>query len=354
MYTSQIKSMLLERANVMSQLINDKILFNNICRATAIITNTIEQGGKIMCIGNGGSAAQAQHLCAELMGRMKKTRSPFKALFLGGDISTITCIANDFGYERIYSRQLEALSNSNDCVIAFTTSGKSRNILEALSVCYNTGVESVVLSGGNINELERVASCVIPINADDTCILQEVEMVLIHIISSLIEEQTKNLTTFSVWGNIINYSKQGYKYLLLDRDGIINKIKANGYITQWDEFVFVDSFLENINVLTNAFKYIFIVTNQKGVSKGLLSEANLNDIHSRMIKEIQAKGGNITNIYISTGDDINRKPNIGMANQIMNDYPDVDFNKAIMVGDSMSDMLFAQNIGAKYVYARTN
>lgn len=349
-----IRTMIDERISKISSLIDDNYLMENIDLAVSIICDTIKRGGKVMCIGNGGSASQAQHLCAEMMGRMKEPRMPFKFIFLGGDISTTTCIANDFGYERIFSRQIEGLGDENDCVIAFTTSGKSRNILEALAVSSSLKIKIIVLTGGNRIDLERISDCVVSIKNNDTCIQQELEMMIIHIICSLIEKRTKDMFHISLWEKVLELSDCGYKYLLLDRDGIINKVKANGYITKWNEFVFVDSFIRNIQELSKTFQYIFVVTNQKGVSKGLLTEEELKNIHTHMINEIKLNGGEITNVYVSLGDDYNRKPNIGMAKQIMADYPEVDFNRAIMVGDSMADMLFAKNIGARYIYGGTN
>lgn len=351
--SSFIKSMIGDRLREISNLINDNYLMENLGLAASLICDTIERGGKVMCIGNGGSASQAQHLCAEMMGRMKESRSPFKAIFIGGDISTTTCIANDFGYERIFSRQIEGLGDENDCVIAFTTSGKSRNILEALAVCYSLGIKTIVLTGGNRTEIEKITSCVISTDINDKCIQQELEMLFIHIICSLVEAKTKDKIYPNLWDKVLELSESGYKYLLLDRDGIINHVKANGYITKWNEFIFVDSFIKNIRKLSKTFQYIFVVTNQRGVSKGLLSEEELINIHSQMINEIKLNGGKITKVYVSLGEDSNRKPNIGMAKQIMLDYPDVNFNNAIMVGDSLADMIFAKNIGAKYIYGGT-
>jgi histidinol-phosphate phosphatase family protein len=138
--------------------------------------------------------------------------------------------------------------------------------------------------------------------------------------------------------------------LFLDRDGVINRLRPNDYVKCWDEFEFLPEILEALVKWEKEFKYIFIVTNQRGVGKRMMSEHDLLEIHSKMIYEIKAHGGRIDKIYYCTAisdEDINRKPNPGMAIQAKRDYPDIDFAKAVMIGDSENDMRFAENAGIK-------
>jgi histidinol-phosphate phosphatase family protein len=140
----------------------------------------------------------------------------------------------------------------------------------------------------------------------------------------------------------------GYETLFLDRDGVINRHRPNDYVKCWAEFEFLPDILETLAKWNNQFKYIFIVTNQRGVGKGLMSEIDLNNIHLNMLAEIKGHGGRIDKIYYCTAvldDDINRKPNIGMAMRAKQDFPEIDFNKSIMIGDSECDVLFAKNAG---------
>lgn len=160
--------------------LTDKTVQENIIIASKIIKSCLSEGNKILVAGNGGSAAQSQHFCAELMGRMKLTRNPFNVISLCGDISTLTCIANDFGYERIFSRQIEGLAKEGDVFIGFTTSGKSRNILEAINVCNAMGIKVVLLSGDLASEVMPQCNCVIKTKLDDVCLIQEVQMQIIH------------------------------------------------------------------------------------------------------------------------------------------------------------------------------
>ena len=144
------------------------------------------------------------------------------------------------------------------------------------------------------------------------------------------------------WGN--------YDTLLLDRDGVINKLHPGDYVKTWDEFEFIPEFLKAIPEWTRKFKHIFIVTNQRGVGKGLMSLSSLKDIHKRMIEKINEHGGSIERIYCCTAteeSDHHRKPAIGMFEDILKDYPDIDKKKTVMVGDKDSDMEFASNAGIR-------
>lgn len=144
--------------------------------------------------------------------------------------------------------------------------------------------------------------------------------------------------------------------LFLDRDGVINHEKHLDYIHTWDEFVFYDGAKEAISIFAKKFKYIFVVTNQKGVGRGMTKLEDLHTIHQNMIKEIELVGGRITNIYFCTDleeTSPNRKPNPGMGLQAKQDFPDIDLSKAIMVGNTLGDMGFGRNLGINTVFLPT-
>lgn len=334
--------------------LSDGHLKDTLISVIGIIFQCILHGGKIMATGNGGSASQSQHFCSELMGRLKNKRSPIQAISLCGDISLITCIANDYGYERVFSRQIEGLGNANDVFVAFTTSGKSRNILEALLECKSKGIRSVVFTGGKTDNLQGLSDYIVDVPCADTAVVQEIHMQLIHILCEIIESNLVEVN--SVWDEVLKLGHEGYKYLILDRDGVINHVKANGYINSPTEFVFREDFLKYIQPLSKNFHHIFIVTNQKGVGKGLMTKEEMESVHRKMIEKILDQGGRIDKIYVSTSADnnsIENKPNIGLANKIKEDFPCVDFASTVVVGDSASDYLFADKLKSKFVYART-
>ncbi len=334
--------------------LSGSLLKDTIIPIIEVVLQCVFQGGKIMAAGNGGSAAQSQHFCSELMGRLKNKRSPIQAISLCSDISLITCIANDYGYERVFSRQIEGLGKANDVFVAFTTSGRSRNILEALQECKSLDICSIAFTGGNIDNIKQLADYVVDVPYEDTAVVQEIHMQLIHILCEILESNL--VESNSVWDEVLQLGHEGYKYLILDRDGVINHVKANGYISSTSEFVFRQDFLNHIKPLSETFRYIFIVSNQKGIGKGLMTMEELEFVHKKMVEDILILGGRIDKIYVSTSADnnaIDNKPNTGLANKIIEEFPNVDFNNTVVVGDSASDYLFADKLKSKFVYART-
>jgi len=145
-----------------------------------------------------------------------------------------------------------------------------------------------------------------------------------------------------------------YKTLFLDRDGVINTRLVDDYVKTWKEFEFIEGVLEAISIFSKEFDRIFIVTNQQGIGKGIMSEEDLDKIHSRMIEEIEAKGGRIDKIYfckhLAKENHIDRKPRVGMGLRARKDFREIRFKRSIMVGDSISDMKFGKRLKMKTVY----
>jgi histidinol-phosphate phosphatase family protein len=142
--------------------------------------------------------------------------------------------------------------------------------------------------------------------------------------------------------------------LFLDRDGIINKKIENDYVKKWDDFHFIEGVLPALKQLSKIFHRIILVTNQQGIGKGLFTEIDLKEIHRRMLFTIEEAGGRIDKIYYSPAlaneNSIYRKPAIGMALQAKNDFREINFEKSIMVGDSISDMQFGRTAGMKTIF----
>ena len=144
--------------------------------------------------------------------------------------------------------------------------------------------------------------------------------------------------------------------LFLDRDGVINHEKHLGYINTWDEFIFYDGVKEAIKIFTTRFKYILVVTNQKGVGKGITKLDDLYIIHQNMVTAIETTGGRIDKVYFCPDleeTSPNRKPNPGMALQAKQDFPSIDFSCSVMVGNTLGDMQFGRNIGATTIFLPT-
>jgi len=143
-----------------------------------------------------------------------------------------------------------------------------------------------------------------------------------------------------------------FKTLFVDRDGVINKHRPDDYVKSWDEFEFLPGVLEAFCILPDFFGRIIVVTNQRGVGKGLITENELQDIHKRMLSEIRKAGGRLDQIYYCidiNNDSLNRKPNPGMGLQAQKDFPEIVFKESIMIGDSASDREFGNRLGMKTI-----
>jgi len=139
----------------------------------------------------------------------------------------------------------------------------------------------------------------------------------------------------------------------LDRDGVINEKLENDYVKDWTEFRFCENALLAISRLSTIFKYIVVVTNQRGIGKGLFSAERLDEIHQKMLIEIQRFSGRVDRVYYCPDIDEKsfcRKPNIGMALKARHDFPEIVFSKSFIVGDSLSDMEFGKKLEMKRVY----
>mgnify|MGYP002851964966 FL=1 len=141
--------------------------------------------------------------------------------------------------------------------------------------------------------------------------------------------------------------------LFLDRDGVINQRIVEGYVTKKENFVLIDGVLEALEIFNSRFDHIFMVTNQQGIGKGLMSVKDLNEIHEGFMQQVTAAGGRIDKIYfcpsLKTEHSFMRKPSIGMALQAKHDYLDVRLKESVMVGDTESDMLFGRRAGMSTV-----
>lgn len=144
-----------------------------------VLIAALQEGGKVLAFGNGGSAAQASHFVAELLGRFAQTRRPLPAVALTADASAVTCISNDFGYDELFQRQIQALVQTSDVALALTTSGRSANVLRGLAAARRRGATTVALIGADEQE-EHVADHVLAVPSTVPARVQEVHLLLLH------------------------------------------------------------------------------------------------------------------------------------------------------------------------------
>jgi D-sedoheptulose 7-phosphate isomerase len=151
------------------------------------ITTSLKQGGSVLVFGNGGSAADAQHFAAELVGRYEKERKAWPAIALTTDTSALTAIGNDYGFDRVFARQLEALGKTGDVAIGISTSGNSPNVLRALETANDRGLVTVALTGRG-GEAGKIARLHVRVDEERTARVQEVHATVLHAICELVEK----------------------------------------------------------------------------------------------------------------------------------------------------------------------
>ena len=164
-------------------------LENDIEEAGELIVSTLKAGNKVLLFGNGGSAGDAQHIAAELTGRYKTERQALPAVALTTDTSAITAIGNDYGFDRIFDRQVEAIGKEGDLLIGISTSGNSRNVLRALAYGKDNGMNTLGLSGKGGGDMKNLCDINIIIPSDDTARIQEMHILIGHILCGIVDQQ---------------------------------------------------------------------------------------------------------------------------------------------------------------------
>ena len=186
----QIKKTITESSNIILSSISLSI---KIEESINEIIKCFKRGNKIIVFGNGGSAADAQHIVAEFIGRFQKERKSLPAISLTTDSSIITSLANDYSYDIVFSRQCESLVSEGDVVIGISTSGKSKNVKEGIKTAKKKGAITIGLLGGDGGTIKKIADVSIVVPSTNTARIQEVHRVIYHIICDVVEnESTKN------------------------------------------------------------------------------------------------------------------------------------------------------------------
>jgi D-sedoheptulose 7-phosphate isomerase len=180
-----IDAVLLGVQSVAEQLRSDSALA--ISRAAELVHSAITSGNKILACGNGGSAAEAQHFVAELVGRFLTEREPLAGIALTVDTSVLTAVGNDYGYDEVFARQVRALGNAGDVLLALSTSGRSPNVLAALKQANERGLTTIALVGKESNADLDACDLVIAIPDQSTPRVQEMHLVILHLICELVD-----------------------------------------------------------------------------------------------------------------------------------------------------------------------
>lgn len=182
-----IKNKIQESVEVKKQIIKNPILLQSIDLVTKKLINSFKEGGSIYFCGNGGSAADAQHLAAELSGRFYIDRNPLPAEALHCNTSFLTAVANDYSFDNIYARLISGIGKKEDVLIGLSTSGNSKNILRAFEKCKEKGITTIALTGNTGGQMKLLADITLCVPSTDTPRIQESHIMIGHIICEIVE-----------------------------------------------------------------------------------------------------------------------------------------------------------------------
>ncbi len=183
--SSFVEKKVLESIDVKKKFLKEQL--PSLLKATNICKDAIVSGKKIILCGNGGSAADCQHFAAELVVRFKKNRKAVPSIALTVDTSVLTACGNDFGYDTVFSRQIQALGEKGDVLIAISTSGNSENVIKAIDVAKEMGIKVIGLTGGKESRMDKLVDVCIKVPSTITARIQEVHILCLHIIAECIE-----------------------------------------------------------------------------------------------------------------------------------------------------------------------
>ena len=188
-HTNFINKRIITAIENLQKLNSNNDILNRITDAARLIVDAVKSGNKLMICGNGGSAADAQHVAGEFVCRFYKGREPLPAIALTTDTSVLTSISNDYSYDDVFSRQVKALGKSGDVLLGISTSGSSINVLEAFKTAQAMGIKTVFLTGQIEKEIAKISDLTIHTPSTDTPRIQEMHLLIEHIICEIVEKE---------------------------------------------------------------------------------------------------------------------------------------------------------------------
>jgi D-sedoheptulose 7-phosphate isomerase len=182
----KIRDILLESIHVKEELLRTSI--GEIVEIAELAVECLKKGGKVILFGNGGSASDSQHIAAELVGRFKRDRAGLPAIALTTNTSILTAVANDYGYDVVFAKQIEALAQKNDLIIGISTSGKAKNVACGIRQAKKMGLKTIALSGGDGGDLAKLADLSVLVPSSVTARIQEAHITIGHAICEIVEQ----------------------------------------------------------------------------------------------------------------------------------------------------------------------
>ena len=309
-------------------------------KAAAVIAACYERGGKVLACGNGGSATEAQHLVAELVGKFERDRASLPALTLHANPATLTAVANDYGYDDAFAHQIEALGASGDVLVAISTSGESVNTVRAVLAAKAKGLTTVGYLGGDGGRLGTLVDVPVVLEATDTATVQVGHLVLTHTICGLVEE--------ALFPN---------KAVFLDRDGTL--IVNRHYGSDPDEIELLDGVVEGLLELRKAGYKLVLISNQSGVAHGYFDEGDVARMHDQLQRMLDRHGAALDCLEYCPHHPEGvlspyavecscRKPAPGMLRRAARKHG-VNISASWMVGDIEADVEAGRRAGARTI-----
>lgn len=302
---------------------------NQVRKAADIIIEAFKNGGQVIFMGNGGSSADAQHIAAEFSGRYMLERPALPSICLS-NIAPVTAIGNDYSYDIVFQRQIEANCRKGDVVIGMSTSGNSKNVVLALEKAKEIGAKTISFTGDG-GKMRDMVDCAVIIPSKETPRIQEGYLCACHTMCGIVERE--------MFGN---------RAVFIDRDDTIAKDVP--YCHDPDQFNVYDFVPKAIKRLNDAGFLVIMITNQSGLGRGYFDIDALNSVHDKMNRQIEAGGGHIDDIFYCphTPDDhcSCRKPEIGMGLQAIAKYG-INPKSSFMIGDNDKDVQFGERLGCR-------
>ena len=298
-------------------------------KAADILIECFRNGGQAIFMGNGGSSADAQHIAAEFSGRYMLERPALPGVCLS-NIAPVTAIGNDYSYDLVFRRQVEAICRKGDVVIGMSTSGNSKNVILAMEAAKERGAVTMSFTGDGGKLREMVDHAVVR-PSKETPRIQEGYLCACHTMCGIVEREMF-----------------GQRAVLIDRDDTIAKDVP--YCDDPDKFELYPYVPDAVRRLNEAGYLVIVITNQSGIGRGYFDEGTLERIHDKLRRTVEAGGGRIDDIFFCphTPDDhcSCRKPEIGMGLAAVAKHG-IDPSRSFMVGDHEKDMEFARRLGCR-------
>jgi len=362
-YADEIRRQLRESADLKTAIAADPALVETVSQMTDAIITCLINGGVLYTFGNGGSAADAQHIAGELVGRFKRERGGLACVALTTDSSVVTSIANDYGFDSVFVRQVDAMVREGDAVLAISTSGESENVIRAVELARARKAVVLALSGNEGGRLAQLADICLTVPSADTPRIQECHGIVVHILCGLVEEKLcesergaafpgcKSIGRLKACPTLNVDGKR--RAVFLDRDGTVNRDVS--YLCSADQLEPLPGAIEALRLLGDAGFLRIIVTNQSAVARGMITIEKLGEIHATLVAMIRNAGADIDAIYFCPHYPEGsieeyaikcdcRKPMPGMLLRAAKEF-DIDLRTSFMVGDRPADIEAGKRAG---------